>query len=233
MFSGIFNGLNLSFHTPLKDTCNVRDSLEIKMQDEQSKPDSDAAVVQDLQRQKELHLRKAEAARDDIKAYQVQAFCASDKGYMHVWDETLFSRGSQEVVPGLLHYLTTCEMACVIAAFFDEYGGQNRNFNMALSWIHVTLRDDIPVEQTDHTFLESGHPFGPYDSDFADIERKTKRKDVIYTPKDWYGLIEASRVKNKFTVTGINTHITSSAARSWRRQPREEPLQLTGTRWSG
>ena len=43
------------------------------MKDEQSKPDSEAAVVQDLQRQKELHLGKAEAARDNIKADQVQA----------------------------------------------------------------------------------------------------------------------------------------------------------------
>ena len=242
MFTGIFNGLNLSFHTPSKDTCNVCDSLHTQIKHEQSKPSPDAEVMQGLQTQKELHLRKAEAARNALKQDTAKARdsnsdthtvffdlqkalptpkletnkvyylrqlwcynfgihdCGSNKGYMHVWDETQASRGSQEVMSCLLHYLKTHNIPTQLNAFSDACGGQNRNFKMALFWIHVVLRNDIPLEVVEHKFLESGHSFGPSDSDFADIERKAKKKDTIYTPEAWYDIIEESRIHNKFEV---------------------------------
>ena len=85
-------------------------------------------------------------------------------------------------------------------AFSDACGGQNRNVKIALFSIHVVLRNDIPLEVFDHKFLESGHYFGPSDSDFADIERKAKKKDTVYTPGAWYDIIEESRIHKKFEV---------------------------------
>lgn len=129
--------------------------------------------------------------------------CGSGKGHMYAWDETQASRGSQEVISCLLQYLHTDYLKETehLIAYSDACGGQNRNFKMALFWIHITQRADISVERVDHKFMESGHSFGPSDSDFADIEKKAKKKETIYIPEEWYEIIEKSRVKNKFHVT--------------------------------
>jgi hypothetical protein len=246
MFTGIINANNLSFTSPLKDTCNTCDSLHVQMQQE-----NDDDVVHALKVKKELHLRKADAARASMrrdgekaqdpanqmhtiffdlqkalptpkiptnKVYYLRQLwcynlgihdCGSDNGYMYVWDETMASRGSQEVMSCLHQYLLSENMEQIkhLAAYSDACGGQNRNFKIALFWMHITQRPDISVEVVDHKFMESGHSFGPSDSDFADIEKKAKKQDRIYTPEEWFKIIEDSRIKNKFHVTRMNTNM--------------------------
>lgn len=63
VFRQIFRtNFNLSFHPPITDSCKVCDSLEQKI-----KFDVDEDELTNLKTRKELHLRKAEAARSGMK----------------------------------------------------------------------------------------------------------------------------------------------------------------------
>lgn len=134
MFSKIFNeNFNLSFHTPISDSCKRCDKLNIKIQ----ACDNEEEKSQ-LEIQRKLHLLKANSVRSNYNKDKEEAkvngnttvlvfdlmkilptpiistsicyykrqlwtYClgihdaATDKVTMAVWDETIASRGPQEI----------------------------------------------------------------------------------------------------------------------------------------
>jgi len=46
-----------------------------------------------------------------------------------------------------------------LTAYSDCCGGQNRNENIALTWMYIVLNDNFSLDSIDHTFLEPGHTY--------------------------------------------------------------------------
>lgn len=100
--------------------------------------------------------------------YNLGIHCSrSGTGFMHMWDESQASRGSQEVGSCLRTYLkehpTTAKH---LILYSDSCGGQNRNINMACLLLHIACSDDYSYDSIDHKFMISGHSYLPNDRDF-------------------------------------------------------------------
>ncbi|PSN58176.1 hypothetical protein C0J52_01032 [Blattella germanica] len=59
-------------------------------------------------------------------------------------------------------------------------------------------------DSIEHYYLVPGHTFLPSDSDFGVIEKKIRKTDYVFTPEDWYRLVQNSRVKNPFRVVKMD-----------------------------
>lgn len=125
----------------------------------------------------------------------------NDIGTMHVWDESIASRGSQEIGSCILKYINTHNHKDILIAWSDSCGGQNRNINMAVLWMYLVQCPSLNIKEVVHKFAEPGHSYLQNDSDFGDIEKKLKYHPEIYIPTQWYDIILNARVKkNKFEV---------------------------------
>lgn len=105
------------------------------------------------------------------------------KSFMFLWNETIASRGSQEVGSCLLHYIKNFVPAKKIIMYSDQCGGQNRNKISALC-NYIVTSSDFTIEEIDHKFLVSGHSFLPCDQDFGLIEKQNKFHPHIYVPSN-------------------------------------------------
>nr|CAH7716593.1 unnamed protein product [Callosobruchus chinensis] len=122
-----------------------------------------------------------------------------EKGFMYVWNETIASRGAQEIGSCIrTHIATYAKGASKIIAYSDACGGQNRNFKQCLLWLKL-LADTAGLETIDHKFMVSGHSFLPNDRDFGHIEQHAKNT-VKYVPEYWYSLIKKCRPRKPFCV---------------------------------
>ena len=74
---------------------------------------------------------------------------------MYVWNETIASRGSQEVASCCLKHLQNVTTRKHIIAYSDMCTGQNRNIKLVI---------------IDHKFLLSGHLFLSNERDFGVVE---------------------------------------------------------------
>lgn len=117
---------------------------------------------------------------------------------MYVWDETIASRGAQEVVSCILKHIKKLRSEKHIIAYSDMCTGQNRNIKVALMWLKIVQALDNNVEIIDHKFLISGHSFLPNDRDFAVIEMALKKNNLLYVPQDYYKIIKKCRKGNNF-----------------------------------
>lgn len=124
----------------------------------------------------------------------------TEKVTMFVWDESVASRGSQEVGSCLLYYIKHFVKTKKVIMYSDGCGGQNRNIKMALLCTHVVQSEEFSVEEIKHNFLVSGHSFMSCDRDFGLIEKNKKFHPNIYIPKDWVNVILTARKKNPFQV---------------------------------
>ncbi|XP_068083448.1 uncharacterized protein [Anabrus simplex] len=134
---------NISFKLPKSDTCPTCDSHEIELM--AARNDNNMEKLKQINVQKELHLRKAQAGQDNLKVQTERAVldkeihvitfdlqralptpklstgpmfykrklwtynfsihpCNSSPGHFFVWDETVASRGSDEIGSCLLKY---------------------------------------------------------------------------------------------------------------------------------
>lgn len=123
----------------------------------------------------------------------------TERGYMYVWDETVASRGSQEVSSCIRKHISThAPNSEHIIAYSDACTGQNRNIKMSLMWLKL-IADHKNLKRVDHKFMVSGHAYLPNDRDFGSIESRAKGK-AIYVPEDWYNIIKRARSKSPFYV---------------------------------
>lgn len=127
--------------------------------------------------------------------------CATEGGHMHMWDESVASRGSQEVSSCVFTYLRENPTSATrLIAYSDSCGGQNRNINMVCFWMYVVASSEFSYTVVDHKFMLSGHSYLPNDRDFGRIEAARRQRATIFVPKVWYTLVENARRKNRFHV---------------------------------
>lgn len=233
----IFNyEYNLHFHAPHKDTCAKCDILGLKIA-----ACEDLQKKQELETSKELHLRKAELARQKLKQakedskndnskiyaltfdlqkalafptltcsvayykrnmYVYNVGChelSSDSAYMYAWDETVASRGSQEIVSCLVEHLRNkvSENNDHVIMFSDSCGGQNRNIKVSLMCMKFLQEEGTNIKIIDQKFMTSGHSFLPNDADFGVIESYSKGR-TMNVPQDWFNAIVTSKRKKPY-----------------------------------
>lgn len=123
---------------------------------------------------------------------------STDRGYMYLWDETMASRGSQEISSCIRKHVSQRAVKKQhIIAYSDACTGQNRNIKTSLMWIRL-MGENESIKVIDHKFLVSGHSFLPNDH-IGHIELKAKNK-IMYVPDDWYTVIKKARSKHAFHV---------------------------------
>lgn len=104
----------------------------------------------------------------------------TDDAYMYLWDETVASRGPQEVGSCLLHYIKTNVRSKRLVMYSDQCGGQNRNIKMAVLCNYIVSSPDFTVTEIHHKFLVSGHSYLPCDQDFGLIEKEKNILQIEY-----------------------------------------------------
>lgn len=83
----------------------------------------------------------------------------SNETIMFVWDESLASRGAQEIGSCLMYYFKHSVKTKKVIMYSDGCGGQNRNIKMALICHYVVQSQEFTIEEIQHKFLVSGHSF--------------------------------------------------------------------------
>lgn len=117
---------------------------------------------------------------------------------MYVWNESIASRGPQEIGSCLMHYCKNFVKEKKLIMYSDQCVGQNRNIKMALICDFITNSKEFTVTQIDHKFLVSGHSYLPCDQDFGVIEKAKKFHKDIYIPNHWTTVIKSARKRNPF-----------------------------------
>lgn len=238
VFTKIFSeNFNLHFRAPISDSCRKCDALKAKLEST-----TDSSQLKSLEIEKELHLRKAEAARacmsldskanrEDVAviafdlmktlptpvistgvAYykrQLWTYClgihdlTTGDAFMYTWNESVASRGPQEIGSCIMHYVKTKVKCKNLIMYSDQCGGQNRNIRMSIICNYMVMNSSYSVDHIDHKFLVSGHSFLPCDQDFGLIEKEKRFYKDIYTPADWGRVILSAKKKKPFHLIEI------------------------------
>ena len=135
---------------------------------------------------------------------------SNDDGIMHVWDESIASRGAAEIASCLFKYCSEkADIGVrVINAYSDACGGQNRNYKIVLMWMHLCKSTEIT--EINHRFMVSGHSYLPNDADFGIIERASRKTTNMYVPEHWSRLIETCNRKKPFRVVRMQPDMFKS-----------------------
>lgn len=125
---------------------------------------------------------------------------ATGIGYMHMWNESIVSRGSHEIGSCILVHLRKMDTSATnLVLYSDACRGQNRNINL-VCLMHVVGSTNFSFSTIDHKFMVSGHSYLPNNRDFGNIEKARKRAECLYVPDDWERVIREARRKNPFQV---------------------------------
>lgn len=124
--------------------------------------------------------------------------------YMYTWDESMASRGSQEIA-SCLHkhfekFVPKDTQKIILRS--DACSGQNRNIKMALMLKKFLSMWNYPdLSSIEQHFYISGHSYNSCDRSFALIEKQKKLTEEIYVPKHWINVItQAKKNEPKFVV---------------------------------
>lgn len=115
-----------------------------------------------------------------IKTILFRTYClgihnlATNDVTIYVWNESLGSRGPQEIGSCILHYIKNNVTSNKLVMYFDQCGGQNRNIKIETLCNYIVASSSFTVEEVDHKFLVSGHSYLPCDQDFGLIEKQKK-----------------------------------------------------------
>lgn len=127
-----------------------------------------------------------------------------DPGYFYVCDETLASRGSQEVASCIIKHLKEqATNKSRITIYSDSCIGQNRNIKMSLALLKFLLSSETSIKTIDQKCLVSGRSVLPNDQDFGSVELAAKNK-TIYLPEQWYKIMTTCRRNKNFLVSEMN-----------------------------
>lgn len=116
-------------------------------------------------------------------------------GYMYVWNESVASRGGQEIGSCLIDHLKNHldESVENLILYSDSCGGQNRNIKVTLLLKHFLASSHL--SSITQKFFVSGHSYNSCDRCFSIIEKAKKLIDVVATPDDWLKIIKDSKQK--------------------------------------
>lgn len=142
---------------------------------------------------------------------QLWTFCfgihnlENDLTHMYLWDESVASRGPQEIGSCIAHYIKNNVRTSRLIMYSDQCGGQNRNFKIAALCSYIVSSEDYTVNTIDHKFLVSGHSYLPNDQDFGLVEKNKKHYKNIYVPSDWAQVVKETKKRNPFEVVVMQT----------------------------
>lgn len=92
--------------------------------------------------------------------------CATGKGFMFMWDESMAKRGSDEIGSCIVKYLSVSNVRARKTGYFsDNCGGHNKNWNMMSLGSHLV--NTKRFEEIEHYFLIAGNTNVPSDLDIA------------------------------------------------------------------
>lgn len=113
-----------------------------------------------------------------------------------MFDETVAKKGSIETVSFLWHFIKKYirSSVTVLHIFTDNCGGRIR----MLLWSNSCQIWKTRFSKIVHHLPEPDHSFLPCYRDFAQIEKKKRKKEILYLPEEWYSLVE--NCGKKFTV---------------------------------
>ncbi|KAL4153089.1 hypothetical protein QTP88_000922 [Uroleucon formosanum] len=120
--------------------------------------------------------------------------------YMFLWNESVASRGPQEIGSCILHFLKKIVTTQHLIMYSDQCGGQNRNIKLSLLCQYIVSSPEYTVKKIDHKFLVSGHSYLPCDQDFGLVEKQKKLFPNIFIPEHWNNVILTARKRNPFKI---------------------------------
>ncbi|KAJ8868167.1 hypothetical protein PR048_031976 [Dryococelus australis] len=114
-------------------------------------------------------------------------------GHFFVWNESIASRGSDEICSCLNKYLEEHDIqGDTLIAISDNCSGQNKNCNLITFWMYVIAKGCFLT--IEHHFPLSGHSMLPCD--------RNVRQHVqhVYTPQDWAEILKKCDRNKPFCV---------------------------------
>lgn len=123
----------------------------------------------------------------------------TEKSTMYVWNESVAKRGSVEIASCLKDWVFREYARCAfekLVVFSDNCGGQNKNINMVLNYLHELHCGRI--QDIKHIFLVPGHTFMGCDRSFGLIEKRLKRHGNVVLPRDYCSVMKSAA--STFTV---------------------------------
>lgn len=205
-------------HTPSTDKCNTCSILKLSGNikeleehqiraegfQEQMKKDlkNKHCITFDLQQVQALPYLKVNKAFYNRKTwlYDLGLHC-NGQAYLFLWTENTASRGSREITSCLKYFQEVYngdEPINTLYAWSDSCGGQNRNFNVTCFWMRVI--SEYQIDNVIHRFPIKGHSFLPNDRDFGDVEKAKKKKDALYTVKQYAEMMRKSKKKRPIVI---------------------------------
>lgn len=134
--------------------------------------------------------------------------------YMYIWNESIASRGAQEIGSALLYHFKhhLPDTTNHIILYSDSCGGQNRNIKLTLM-LKKFLCDNKTISRIEQKYFIPGHSYNSCDRCFGLIEKQKKVTDEIFCPRHWVNLIrQAKKNEPKFVVTELSEHDFFSSA---------------------
>ncbi|KAE8740401.1 hypothetical protein FOCC_FOCC014080 [Frankliniella occidentalis] len=149
--------------------------------------------------QKILYCPKGENAayfyRSKFKCFDFTIFDHRTKeGRCYVWDQTIASKGANEVASCLLSFIEEKAKEGIkqIVFYSDNCWSQNKNSKVLSMFNLACVKYGITIT---HRFLEKGHTHMEVDNVHACIENRSKNLD-IFTPGQWYAIIKSAKIND-------------------------------------
>ena len=121
------------------------------------------------------------------------------------WTEGESGRGVTEIGSGILLFLKNAQITeGTVYAWSDSCSGQNKNFFIVCLWQYLIKSMDFV--EINHKFPVPGHSFMDSDRDFAQVEKKVRRVENIYSVDEYINILEASQ-KPKPKVSSLAPHL--------------------------
>ena len=114
-------------------------------------------------------------------------------------------------------------------AWSDSCGGQNRNFNVTCYWLRII--SEYQIENIIHRFPIKGHSYLPNDTDFGDVEKVKKKKDALYTVKQYTDMMRNS-TKKKPVVAHLETDDFKDFTKGSNFKNLSKPVDTDGNKFS-
>ena len=164
------------------------------------------AIAIDLQQQQMCPKMPVNKAYYTSKLW-FRNFCVFDitknKVFMFPWDETVGSRGANEIASCImrwLRYVREVEGKNItkLRIFADNCGGQNKNIHIILFFLQLIQQNSL--KRVDIIYLVSGHSFMPCDRAFGVVEKYYRRHGYICSVSQYIGHLKKACKKNTYIV---------------------------------
>lgn len=115
---------------------------------------------------------------------------------MNIWNESIASRGGQEVASCLLKHLKCHipENTKHVILWSDSCGGQNRNIKVTL--LLKKFLSENQIEVIEQKFFVSGHSYNSCDRCFSLIEKNKRFFGDVYIPINGFKLLLIQKKMN-------------------------------------